>query len=158
RKAGNMDCTFCLDCAHACPHDNIGVLAVPPGRDLWRDPVRSGVGSFGRRPDLAALVVVLVFGALANAAGMVGPVAEWQDGLCSRLGLHSLLPVVSMYYFLALLGVPLLTVGTAAALSRRWGRLSASWLAVATRFSFALVPFGFGLWLSHSGFHFLTSY
>ena len=22
-KAGNMDCTFCLDCVHACPHDNV---------------------------------------------------------------------------------------------------------------------------------------
>src|SRR5437899_6278588 len=43
RKSGNMDCTFCLDCAHACPHDNVGVLAVPPGQDLWRDSVRSGV-------------------------------------------------------------------------------------------------------------------
>src|SRR3984957_18151677 len=25
RKVGNMDCTFCLDCVHACPHDNVGV-------------------------------------------------------------------------------------------------------------------------------------
>jgi hypothetical protein len=42
--------------------------------------------------------------------------------------------------------------------SRRWGRLSVGWLAVATRFSFALVPLGFGVWLAHSSFHFLTSY
>lgn len=158
RKAGNMDCTFCLDCAHACPHDNIGILAVPPGRDLGRDTVRSGVGPFARRPDLAALVLVLVFGAFANAAGMVGPVAESQEWLQSRLGLSSPLPVVSAYYLVALVGIPLVTVGTAAALSRRWGRLSAGWLTVATRFSFALVPLGFGLWLSHYSFHFLTSY
>ena len=44
RKVGNMDCTFCLDCVHACPHDNIGILAVPPGQELWNDPFRSGVG------------------------------------------------------------------------------------------------------------------
>ena len=24
RKSGNLDCTFCLDCVRACPHDNIG--------------------------------------------------------------------------------------------------------------------------------------
>ena len=24
-KVGNMDCTFCLDCVHACPHDNVGI-------------------------------------------------------------------------------------------------------------------------------------
>ena len=76
RKAGNMDCTFCLDCVHACPHDNVGLLAGLPGAELWSDPLRSGIGRFGRRPDLAALVVVLVFGAFANAAGMVGPVVD----------------------------------------------------------------------------------
>ena len=86
RKAGNMDCTFCLDCIHACPHDNIGMPARPPGSDLWHDAGRSGVGSLGKRPDLAALVVVLVFGAFANAAGMVGPVLAWRDRLGSSLG------------------------------------------------------------------------
>src|SRR5262249_13415858 len=75
RKAGNMDCTTCLDCVHACPHDNVGLIVGPPAAELWNDRPRSGIGRFGRRPDLAALVVVLVFGAFANAAGMVGPVA-----------------------------------------------------------------------------------
>src|SRR5262249_33070975 len=59
RKAGNMDCTACLDCVHACPHDNIGMQARPPGSDLWRDAHGSGVGRLSGRPDLAALVVVL---------------------------------------------------------------------------------------------------
>ena len=76
-----MDCTFCLDCIHACPHDNVGILAAPPGKDLWHDAHRSGIGRFGKRPDLAALIVVLVFGAFANAAGMVAPVVEWRDRL-----------------------------------------------------------------------------
>ncbi len=31
RKSGNLDCTFCLDCVRACPHDNIGVMAVRAG-------------------------------------------------------------------------------------------------------------------------------
>jgi cytochrome c oxidase assembly factor CtaG len=158
RKAGNMDCTFCLDCAHACPHDNIGVLAVPPGRDLTRDPARSSVGSFGGRPDIAALVLILVFGAFANAAGMVGPVADWQDGLTSWLGLASPLPIITGYYVVALAVLPLVSVGIAASLSRRWGGLSLDLVPAATRFSFALVPLGFGMWLSHYSFHFLSSY
>ena len=57
RKSSNMDCTFCLDCVHACPHENVGILASLPGKDLWSDPVRSGIGRFGKRPDLAVLVV-----------------------------------------------------------------------------------------------------
>src|SRR4029077_2596120 len=96
RKASNMDCTFCLDCIHACPHDNIGILAETPGGELWRDRLRSGLGRFGTRPDLAALIVVLVFGAFANAAGMVAPVLEWQGQLASQL--RSPLLVTSLCY------------------------------------------------------------
>jgi cytochrome c oxidase assembly factor CtaG len=158
RKAGNMDCTFCLDCVHACPHDNIAVSANTPGRDLWNDPNRSGVGAFDRRPDLAALVLVLVFGAFANAAGMVAPVQKWFAAFESRLGPSSEMLLTTAFYLAGLIVLPLATVGVAAALSRRWGRLPGSWLAVATRYSFCLVPLGFGMWLAHGGFHLMTSY
>ncbi len=46
QKAGNMDCTLCMDCVKACPHDNIGLFAIPPVRDVLRDPVRSSIGKF----------------------------------------------------------------------------------------------------------------
>ena len=79
RKSSNMDCTFCLDCIHACPHENIGIVASMPGGELWHDPRRSGIGRFSRRLDLAALCVVLVAGAFANAALMTGPFRILQD-------------------------------------------------------------------------------
>jgi cytochrome c oxidase assembly factor CtaG/polyferredoxin len=157
-KAGNMDCTTCLDCVHACPHDNVGLIAAPPGTELWNDRQRSGIGRFGRRPDIAALVLVLVFGAFANAAGMVGPVAEWQGRLALVVGVHSSLAATTAFYLLTLVALPLLAVGGAAALSRRWGRLGAGTLEVATRYAYALVPLGFGMWLAHYCYHFLTSY
>lgn len=178
RKAGNMDCTFCLDCIHACPHDNIGMPARPPSSNLWPphptlslrggegrvSEALSGVGPLGRRPDLAVLVVVVVFGAFANAAGMVDPVLEWRDWLGSRLSPGALTQsrapflVTSLFYLLGLVVLPLLAVGSAAALSRRWGQLRAGWLEVATRYSYALVPLGFSMWLAHYSFHLLTSY
>jgi cytochrome c oxidase assembly factor CtaG/polyferredoxin len=158
RKAGNMDCTFCLDCAHACPHDNVGVLAAVPGRELWRDAFRSGIGRFARRPDLAALAVVLVFAAFANAAGMVTPVAGCLDAAGTLLGRASPLLATTLFYMASLAALPALLVGTAAAVSRRWGRLPGSVGEVATRFAFTLVPLGFGMWLAHYGFHFLTGY
>ena len=153
-----MDCTACLDCVHACPHDNVGLIAGLPTAELWNDLPRSGVGRFGRRRDLAALIVVLVFGAFANAAGMVGPVLEWRDELASLLHQRSPLLVTSLSYVFALLVLPALMVGTLAALCRRFGQLKASRLEVATRFSYALVPLGFSMWLAHYSFHFLTSF
>jgi ferredoxin len=158
RKASNMDCTFCLDCIHACPHDNISIVSGAPTAELWHDRLRSGVGRFSKRPDLAALVLFLVFGAFVNAAGMVAPVAQWQDALRKRWDLPSPLMVVTAYYLFALGIVPLLAVSCSTALSRWWGRLSATWLQVATRYIFALVPLGFAMWLSHYSFHLLTSY
>jgi ferredoxin len=158
RKASNMDCTTCLDCVHACPHDNVGLIAGFPTTELWNDRQRSGVGRFGRRRDIAVLIVVLVFGAFANAAGMVGPVAEAQERLASFMGVRSVLLATTTFYLLALAVLPLLTVGGAAALSRWWGRLEGGILEVATRYAYALVPLGFGMWLAHYSFHFLTSY
>ncbi len=158
RKVGNMDCTTCLDCVHACPHDNVGLIARIPGAELWDERPRSGVGRLGRRADIAALVVVLVFGAFANAAGMVGPVAQGQEWFMAWAGIRSPLLATTMFYLLALLVVPLLSVGSAAALSRRWGQLPASTRQVATRYVYCLVPLGFGMWLAHYCFHFLTSY
>jgi cytochrome c oxidase assembly factor CtaG len=158
RKASNLDCTACLDCVRACPHDNIGVSPVFPGAELWTDRPRSGIGRFAQRPDLAALILVLVFGAFANAAGMVGPAVDCQEWLAQRLGIRSPLLATALFYALALIVLPLLAVACATFLSRRWGQLKARPLQVAARFIYALVPLGFGMWLAHYGFHFLTSY
>ena len=108
RKSSNMDCTFCLDCIHACPHDNVGILFEPPAKELWHDSFRSGVGRFSKRPDLAALVVVLVFGAFVNAAGMVAPVLEWRDQLARALGHRSPILITSLSFIFGLILLPLL--------------------------------------------------
>src|SRR5262249_2405025 len=145
-------------CVHACPHDNVGLIAGLPTAELWNDRQRSGVGRFGRRADIAALIVVLVFGAFANAAGMVGPVAEAQERLASVAGRRSRLLATAGFYLPARVARPLVAGGGAAGLSRRWGRLQAGTLEVATRYAYALMPLGFGMWLAPYGFHFLASY
>jgi cytochrome c oxidase assembly factor CtaG/ferredoxin len=158
RKLSNMDCTFCLDCVHACPHENVGILVGLSHKELWEDPVRSGIGRFWKRPDLALVIVVLLFGALANAGAMVSPVVEWQESLQSALGNKSLLLVKSFYYLLCLVLLPLLSLCVVTGLSHRWGQLHGSLLDVATRFSYSLLPLGFSVWLAHYSFHFFGSY
>ena len=54
--------------------------------------------------------------------------------------------------------LPVLLVGISAVFCRWSGRLAMSTLEVATRFSYALVPLGFSMWLAHYSFHFLTSF
>lgn len=158
RKSSNVDCTFCLDCIRACPHENVGIVATTPGAELWSDSFRSGIGRWSKRRDLAALVVLLVFGAFANAALMTGPVMDWRDQLADALGVNSPLVATTVFFLILMFAAPLLMVGSAAALCRWWGRLPHNWSEVAARYSLALVPLGFGMWLAHYSFHFLTSY
>jgi hypothetical protein len=153
-----MDCTFCLDCVYACPHQNVGIMASLGVKELAQDPIRSGVGQFWKRRDLAFLVVVLLFGGLANASAMVGPVVKWQENLQSVIGSSSPLLITSLYYLLCMVILPLISLGGTTAISQSWGRLQWSWLDVATRFSYSLLPLGFSIWLAHYTFHFLGSY
>ena len=117
----------------------------------------SGIGRWSKRRDLAALVVLLVFGAFANAALMTGPVMDWRERLSDALGLKSPLLATTLVSLIVMVAAPLL-VGGAAALCRWWGRSAQNWSEVTARYSFALVPLGFAMWLTHYSFHFVTSY
>lgn len=165
RKAGNMDCTFCMDCVQACPHDNVGLIVVAPGADLIADLPRSSVGRYGKRPDLAALVLVLTFGAFANAAGMVRPVLQSVDQWAKQWAGLGEIGIVTLLAILALVVLPVLTSGLAAAIStsypfhplRPLREASSPLLENWCRFSLALAPLGFGMWLAHFVFHFFTA-
>jgi ferredoxin len=163
RKTGNMDCTFCLDCAHACPYDNVGISPRLPGSELWIDPQRSGIGRFSRRPDLAALAVLFTFGALLNAFGMVSPVYAVMDWLAGLLGTRSEALVLGLLFVAGLGIAPLGLLGLAGWPSRRWGQGHGQGQALplrlwVTRYAYALLPLGFGMWLAHYSFHFLTGF
>lgn len=155
-KVGNMDCTFCMDCVHACPHDNIGILSRLPGSELLTDPLRSGIGYFSKRKDLAALVIVFCFGALLNAFGMVSPVYAVETWLGRILHVSREAPVLGLIFAFFLVVEPIVLLGAAVWLTRAWGHVNRSAISLAVRYSYGLVPLGFGMWLAHYGFHFLT--
>ena len=155
-KVGNMDCTFCLDCVHACPHDNVGISARVPAAELMIDPLRSGVGHFSRHKDLAALAIVFSFGALLNAFGMVSPIYALEDWLSKLLHVRHEAPVLGLIFAAVLVGEPILLLGLAAWVTRTVQGSSQALVPLAVRYSYALVPLGFGMWLAHYGFHFLT--
>jgi len=151
-----MDCTFCLDCVHACPHDNVGVTSRLPGAELMVDPLRSGVGRFSRHKDLAALAVVFSFGALLNAFGMVSPIYALEDWLSQVLHVSHEAPVLGLIFAAVLVAEPVLLLGLAAWMTRALRGSQRPLVPLAVRYSYAMVPLGFGIWLAHYGFHFLT--
>ncbi|HTG31937.1 MAG TPA: FesM [Thermoanaerobaculia bacterium] len=156
RKVGNMDCTFCLDCVYACPHENVALTTRLPASELWTDPRRSGIGFFSQRKDLAALVLVFTFGALLNAFGMVSPIYALESWLGARMGTAHEAPVLGTVFLLLLVVEPLLLLGLAAWLTRRAAGTREPLLPLATRFAYALVPLGSGIWLAHYSFHLFT--
>jgi len=156
-KVGNLDCTFCLDCVHACPHDNAAIGFRVPGDELADDRRRSAIGRLSRRPDLAALALVFTFAALLNAFAMTAPVTALEQRLSVWLGTGGEAPVLAALFVAGLAGVPALLVAAAAAATRSLAPGSNLGVGrIAVRFAFAFVPFGAGVWLAHYGFHFLT--
>jgi len=157
RKVGNLDCTFCLDCVQACPYDNVGVLVRNPlMREFSGNPVRSGIGRWSQRIDLGALVLLLVFGAFLNAFGMVEPATITVQWLRRITGIDARPTLLAIVFGLGLVVLPVILVGLAAFASRLLTKQAEPLLTVATRFSYALAPLGFGMWLAHYQFHFLT--
>ena len=156
----NLDCVLCLDCARACPHDNVGLLARKPGAELLR------ADSFPRRWDLAFLVITLAFWGLVNAFGMVPPVYDLMNALASalrlpQLGLSNLAVEGVLLLLIFATGTLLLPISLALAAGwaarRLTGTVRRDSLRVAvTSFAPAFVPIGLGFWVAHYGYHFLT--
>jgi len=157
KKVGNMDCTLCMDCVKACPHDNIVIIAAAPGRDLLVDPVRSSIGKLSSRIDIAAVAIIIVTAAFASAAVMVGPVASRIE----RMGtMFSSTTGFAMSFLLALLLPALLFAAVAAAglISRAGSRNAEPARNIICRSSFTLLPLALSMWCAHLSFHLLTGW
>jgi len=89
----NLDCVYCLDCVRACPHDNIGLFARMPGRELLR------MDAWPKRWDVSLLVIVLSFMAIFNAFGMVPPVFALLEWSGNTFGFQSdFIPLLILFF------------------------------------------------------------
>ncbi len=157
KKIGNMDCTYCLDCVYACPHDNVGIIGRIPTRELWTDPRRSGVGRFSQRWDLVGLIVVLICAAYLNAFGMITPVYALQQTISGWLNTTQEWPSLFIIFVAGFILLPAVLLSVAGFLTRLLsGQHHDSVGFLIRRFIYTLVPMTFGVWLAHYAFHFLT--
>jgi cytochrome c oxidase assembly factor CtaG/polyferredoxin len=158
RKTGNMDCTFCLDCVHACPHENVSLLASIPGKQLVQiaRSTNRRIKFFGRF-DVAVLIFLLVFAAFVNAAGMLLPVQAWEQSLQTNFRLESLQPILGVLYILSIFIAPVVLVAGCVWLSKILGQTSVGWRKTISTFAPAFVPMGFTMWLIHFSYHLLSN-
>lgn len=155
-KVGNLDCTFCLDCVQACPHDNVAIAGRVPGEELADDGRRSSIGRLSRRPDLAALGLLFTFGALVNAFAMTAPAHAVVRWLARAIGSASETLALGLAFTIGLGLLPMAVMAAAALATRLLTGSPLDARDIAVRYSFALVPIGAATWLAHYGFHFLT--
>jgi cytochrome c oxidase assembly factor CtaG/ferredoxin len=153
KKESNLDCTFCLDCVRACPHENVGIIATMPAQSLWIDRARSSIGRFSRRGDLAFLVGVLVFGAFANAAGMALPVENFLKYERFDFGFPGRPVELAIFFGLTICVIPAFLIAACAWISHRIGSVHQSRSEMTNRFIMTLAPLGASVWLAHFGFH-----
>ena len=157
KKASNLDCTFCLDCVNACPHDNLGLLPVLPAKTLTEDPYRSSIGRLSKRNDFAALALLIVFAAFVNAAAMTAPVMMNEHKWHARLGPHAMPLVVGIFVLLGAVIAPVLLVAICAGFNRLIVARDRLW-EFSRRFIYALVPVGVAMWAAHLLYHFATAW
>ena len=171
-KVGNLDCTMCLDCVHACPHDNIALATRTPGAELLERGRRSGIGRLPQRADLGALAVVFTFAALVSAFAMTSPAYAVERQLAAMMGTRAEWPVLAVMFIVGLLTTPAALVSGAGAMTRAFaepretlraihpGAFGASarqaLRATVLAYAYALIPIGVGIWVAHYGFHLLT--
>jgi polyferredoxin len=155
-KVGNLDCTLCLDCVHACPHDNIALATRTPGAELLERGRRSGIGRLSQRADLAALSVVFTFAALVSAFAMTSPAYAVEQRLAAAIGTRSEWPVLAIIFLVGLFIAPALLLSGAGVITRAFAEDRGTLRRTILAYAYALIPIGFGIWVAHYGFHLLT--
>jgi cytochrome c oxidase assembly factor CtaG/polyferredoxin len=156
RKTSNMDCTFCLDCVHACPHDNVSLLMSRPGNQLVRIESRKRHLRWYMRFDCAILIFLLVFAAFVNAGSMVESVQAWQKSIQISFALASMQPVIAVSYLFTLVVAPAILIGLCVWVARVFSRRHAGWRECVSSFAIGFIPLGFSMWLVHFSYHLLT--
>lgn len=146
-KQSNIDCTYQMSCARACPYNNVGFELRNPVRELWTNINK-------RDFSLGAVSLVLAFAALNKAFGMTPPFQDVQrfvgnlTGIRDNFWSYTLLFVLVNFALAALLG------WLASWLTKQLAGTDESLGSIFKRYAPGLLPLSFSVWLAHYLFHF----
>jgi len=147
-KQSNMDCSYCLDCIRACPHDNIAVQVRQPTHELSANLKK-------RDFSLAAMALIISFASLFNAAGMVGPFQDFERGLGNALGVKDFVFTYTLLFLIFLVAVPLFFGWLATWATQKLANSNEALSSIFKRYALSLLPVSFGMWTAHYLYHFL---
>ncbi len=148
-KQSNLDCTYQLSCARACPYNNVGFEFRNPLAELWTNIKK-------REFSLAATALVLAFASLANAGAMIGPFQEFQTRLGELSGLRDNFWSYTLIFLLVALALPAFFGWLASFLTQKLAGTPESVSAIFKRLAPGLLPLGLGIWMAHYFFHFVV--
>lgn len=141
----NTDCTLCLNCARACPHDNVALEVRSPTREA--EALRP-------KSDWALFVTVLAWAGLVNAFAMIPSffgLAEWLSKLLGTRNETILLIIIQTVGIGAGLGLSLLA-------ARASGVLGGNGMSKLRDWASVLLPLALAAWAGHYLYHFFTGY
>jgi polyferredoxin len=153
KKISSLDCSFCLDCVKACPHDNVGLISVIPAQSLLVNTHRSSIGRLTKRLDWIVLILLVTFGAFANAGGMADPVMMWEHRWHARLGVQAMPWIVGAFVLGVAVLAPVVLVSLCGLLS-----IGVKTAEAMRKFAIVLAPVGIGMWAAHVAYHALGAY
>jgi ferredoxin len=160
QMTSNTDCTLCLNCLRACPHDNVALELRPASRSwLATKP----------KPDWALLGILFLFGGMSNAFAMIEPFFTFATALANTLNLHNSAAILLLMMVLVLGGGTLLTLGVLRLSSgildqnsqaRGENKITRSKIIQTDLRIWGNVffPITFAMWAGHYSYHFMTGF
>ena len=138
------ECSLCLNCVRACPHDNIALRTQPFGNDLVEFQYRR------KSLDEATTVAAILGVSLLQTMVMLHAWPEWQARFAALLHVPAG-PVLYAIVFLVFgLALPLILLGSITFLTR--GQAMGARTALRT-YAYAFLPLGLGLHAAHNFHH-----
>jgi len=136
----NTYCGTCMECLRTCPYDNVAVRLRAPGSDL--------LNPSGRRLDEAYKAFIMLGGAIAYSAVMLGPWGGLKTAAFEIGSLPWLAYVGGLLAFVLLVlpGSFLLAV----VLGRRLARPAPPLMKTFVSLAYAFVPLGLAAWIAFS--------
>jgi polyferredoxin len=158
--SSNTDCTLCLNCLRACPHDNVA-LELRPASQSWL--------SSKPKPDWALLGILFLFGGMSNAFAMIEPFFNFATNLAKTLNLHNEAALLILMMVLVLGGGTLATLGILRLSSGMLGQNKQDKQAQHKQANGGIktdlrlwgnvfFPLTFAVWSGHYSYHFMTGF